>query len=65
MTTSLLAILGLGTQEILILLLLGALLFGARKLPDLGRSLGRTILAFRRSVNGEEEPADVLPPVQR
>ena len=45
---------GLGMQEILLLLLLGVLLFG-RKLPDIGRSLGRTVIEFKKGVSGMEE----------
>ena len=42
---------GLGMQEMLLLLLLGVLLFG-RKLPDIGRSLGKTVIEFKKGVSG-------------
>lgn len=45
---------GLGFQEIILLLLLGVLLFG-RKLPDIGRSLGKTVIEFKKGINGMEE----------
>ncbi len=45
---------GLGMQEMLLLLLLGVLLFG-RKLPDIGRSLGKTVIEFKKGVSGVEE----------
>jgi sec-independent protein translocase protein TatA len=45
---------GLGPQEILLLLILGIFLFG-RKLPDLGRSLGKTIVEFKKGVGGLED----------
>lgn len=45
---------GLGFQEIILLLLLGVLLFG-RKLPDIGRSLGKTVVEFKKGVSGMEE----------
>jgi sec-independent protein translocase protein TatA len=45
---------GLGGQEILLLLLLGVLLFG-RKLPEIGRSLGKTVVEFKKGVKGLEE----------
>lgn len=45
---------GLGGQEIFLLLLLGVLLFG-RKLPDIGRSLGKTVVEFKKGVKGLEE----------
>lgn len=45
---------GLGMQEILLLLLLGVLLFG-RKLPDIGRSLGKTVIEFKKGIGGMED----------
>jgi sec-independent protein translocase protein TatA len=45
---------GLGMQEMLLILLLGVLLFG-RKLPDIGRSLGKTVVEFKKGVSGLEE----------
>jgi sec-independent protein translocase protein TatA len=45
---------GLGGGEILVLLLLGVLLFG-RKLPDIGRSLGKTMVEFKKGMKGIED----------
>jgi sec-independent protein translocase protein TatA len=45
---------GLGGQEILLLVVLGVLLFG-RKLPEVGRSLGKTVVEFKKGVKGLEE----------
>lgn len=49
----------LGIWEILLILLVVALLFGGRKLPDLGRGLGEGIKNFRDSLsrkdNNQEE----------
>lgn len=45
---------GLGMQEVLLLLLLGVLLFG-RKLPDIGRSLGKTVIEFKKGIGGMED----------
>lgn len=39
----------LGITELLFILLLALLLFGPRKLPELGRSLGRGLAEFRRA----------------
>ena len=53
-----LAILGLpGHYEVLILGVLGLLLFGNR-LPEIGRSLGRGIVEFRKGIKGIESEID-------
>lgn len=44
---------GLGHWELLIILAIGLLLFG-RRLPEVGRSLGRSIVEFRRGLRGIE-----------
>ncbi len=49
---------GLGTQEILLLLVIGVLLFG-RKLPEVGRYLGKGIVEFKKGVKGLEDEMDV------
>jgi TatA/E family protein of Tat protein translocase len=42
---------GLGMPELIIILVLALIIFGPRKLPDLGRSLGKSIGEFRRASN--------------
>lgn len=54
---TLFAIFGLGPMEIAVVAILGVLLFG-KKLPDIGRSLGKTMTEFKRGVNGLEEGLD-------
>ena len=41
----------LGMPELLIILVIALIIFGPRKLPDLGRSLGKSIGEFRRASN--------------
>ena len=41
-----------GWQEGLIILLIALLLFGAKKLPELARSLGQSMREFKKSVSG-------------
>ena len=50
---------GLRAQELLIVLLIVLLIFGARKLPDLARSLGASAKEFRKGVSdGSDEEAE-------
>jgi len=53
-------IFGLGLPELILILLLVALLFGGKKLPELGKGLGRGIRNFKDSIKGkdEDEPKD-------
>ena len=48
---------GLGPMEIIVLVVLGVLLFG-RKLPDMGRYLGKSIVEFRKGVKGLEDDVE-------
>ena len=49
----------IGTGEIVLLLLLALLLFGAKRLPEIGRSLGSGMREFKDSVTGHEKPEPV------
>lgn len=44
-----------GPYELIIILLIVVLLFGARKLPQLGESLGKGIRYFKNALTGKEE----------
>lgn len=46
---------GLGTQEMLIILVLVMVVFGAGKLPQVGEALGKGIRNFKKGVNEAEE----------
>ena len=45
----------IGGIELLVILLLGLLVFGPRKLPELGRALGRSLAEFRRATQELKE----------
>ena len=45
----------LGWPEILLLALLVLLLFGARKLPEVGKGLGEGIRSFRSALRGNDD----------
>ena len=44
-----------GLTELLIILAIILLVFGAKRLPEIGSSLGRGIRTFKSAVTGEEE----------
>ena len=49
-----------GTTELLILLGIVIVIFGARRLPELGSGLGKAIKNFKSGVSGKDE-IDVTP----
>jgi sec-independent protein translocase protein TatA len=44
-----------GPMEIGLVLIIALIVFGPKKLPDLGHSLGKGIREFKGSINGEDE----------
>jgi sec-independent protein translocase protein TatA len=55
----------IGTGEIVLLLLVALLLFGAKRLPEIGRSLGKGMREFKDSVTGKDDdrPRELEAPV--
>jgi len=51
---------GLGMQEILLILLVVLIVFGANKLPEIGGGLGRAIKNFKKATT-EPDEIDVTP----
>jgi sec-independent protein translocase protein TatA len=51
---------GIGIQELLVILAIVVLLFGARRLPEIGSGLGKAIKNFKSGVSGKDE-IDVTP----
>ena len=45
----------IGLPQILVILLIILLIFGAKRLPEIGASLGKGIRTFKSSVTGEDE----------
>ena len=50
--------------HIILLLLIALLLFGAKRLPEIGRSLGSGMREFKDSVTGHDPPEPQQPPQQ-
>lgn len=51
---------GFGVQELLILLIIVIILFGASRLPEIGRGIGQAIRNFKKATS-EPEEIDVTP----
>jgi sec-independent protein translocase protein TatA len=51
---------GLGFQELLIVLVIALVIFGGKKLPELGSGLGKAIREFKRGTS-EPDEIDVTP----
>ena len=47
-----------GPLEIVIVLIIVLIIFGPKRLPDLGRSLGKGMREFKDSVTGKDEDDD-------
>ena len=41
----------IGIQELVLILVIALVIFGPKKLPELGRSIGKTLAEFRRASN--------------
>ena len=52
---------GISLPELLILLVVLLLVFGAKRLPEMGRSLGKGMREFKDGVSGVEEPVQTTP----
>lgn len=52
---------GLGMGEILVILVIVLIIFGAGRLPELGEGLGKGIRNFRKATS-EPDSIDVTPP---
>lgn len=54
---------GMGTQELVIIFMIVLVLFGASRLPELGRGIGSAIKNFKKATS-EPDEIDVTPKVE-
>ncbi len=51
---------GIGPMELIVVLIVALVIFGPKKLPDLGRSIGGGMREFKNSITGDDR--EDLPP---
>ena len=53
---------GLGSQELMVILVIALIMFGGKKLPELARSLGKSMSEFKKGMDEEmKAPAAATP----
>ena len=60
---------GLGMPELILILIIALVIFGAKNLPDIGKAFGKTIREFRNATDGEPDKTDPakkeIPPAEK
>lgn len=51
---------GIGIPELLLILVIGLIVFGPGKLPDIGKALGKSMHEFKEAVNTDEPKTVVV-----
>jgi sec-independent protein translocase protein TatB len=49
----------LGMQELIVIFIVALLVFGPKRLPELGRTIGKGILELKRAMQGVKEQIDL------
>ena len=52
----------IGPMEIVVVLIIALVVFGPKRLPELGKSLGKGIQEFKGTISGEKTEADAIEP---
>ena len=51
----------IGPWQVILILLVVVLLFGAKKLPQIGKGMGEALRNFKKSVNDIDDATDITP----
>ena len=55
---------GLGPEKLVVILLIVLVLFGGKRIPEIGASLGKGIRAFKRGVQDAADPQESAAPAR-
>jgi sec-independent protein translocase protein TatA len=56
---------GIGMPELIVVLVIIMIEFGARKLPEIGSGIGKGIRNFKKSVSGDDAPTEQIEDSQK
>ena len=56
---------GLGTQELMVILVIALVMFGGSKLPEVARSLGKSITEFKKGIQEGATKDDDTPDTKK
>ena len=60
---------GLGMPELILILIIALVIFGAKNLPDIGKALGKTLQEFRNATSSDSDKSETgkkdLPPAEK
>jgi sec-independent protein translocase protein TatA len=52
----------IGIAGLVVILIVALLVFGPKRLPEMGRSLGRGMREFKDSISGKDDTRELQPP---
>ena len=53
---------GIGMPELIIILIIILIIFGAGKLPEIGSGIGKGIRNFKKATQDQKKPPEEIPP---